>query len=160
MAVVPTVRRALASDAPAVAAVAQAAYSPYVESIGVRPGPLDADYAAVVAGSDVRVVELDGAVVAFVVLVPAADHLLLANVAVHPDAQGRGTGSALLRLAEDEAAARGLPEVRLYTHRLMSENVARYRRHGYVETHREPQDGFDRVFLTKLLEPVPPRDRE
>src|SRR5690349_4295147 len=98
MAVVPTVRRAVASDAPAVAAVAQAAYSPYVESIGVRPGPLDADYAAVVAGSDVRVVELDGAVVAFVVLVPAADHLLLANVAVHPDSQGRGTGSALLRL--------------------------------------------------------------
>jgi GNAT superfamily N-acetyltransferase len=151
MAVVPTVRRAAASDVPAIAAIAAAAYSPYVGSIGVRPGPLDADYAAVVAESDVRVVEVDGAVVAFLVLVPAVDHLLLENVAVHPDEQGRGTGSTLLRLAEEEAAARGLPEVRLYTHRLMADNLARYRRRGYVETHREPQDGFDRVFLTKVV---------
>jgi len=147
------VRRAAASDVPAIAAIAAAAYSPYVGSIGVRPGPLDADYAAAVAESEVRVVEVDGAVVAFLVLVPAVDHLLLENVAVHPDAQGRGTGSALLRLAEEEAAARGLPEVRLYTHRLMADNLARYRRRGYVETHREPQDGFDRVFLTKVLGP-------
>ena len=153
MAVVPTVRRAAASDVTAIAAIAEAAYSPYVGSIGVRPGPRDADYAAVVAGSDVRVVEVDGAVVGFVVLVPADGHLLLENIAVHPDSQGRGTGSELLRLAEEEAAARGLPEVRLYTHRLMADNLARYRRRGYVETHREPQDGFDRVFLTKLLRP-------
>ena len=153
MAVVPTVRRAAASDVPAIAAIAAAAYSPYVGSIGVRPGPLDADYAAVVSESDVRVVEQGGAVVGFVVLVPADDHLLLENVAVHPDEQGRGTGSTLLRLAEEEAAARGLPEVRLYTHRLMADNLARYRRRGYVETRREPQDGFDRVFLTKLLRP-------
>jgi ribosomal protein S18 acetylase RimI-like enzyme len=153
MAVVPTVRRAAASDVPAIAAIAAAAYSPYVGSIGVRPGPLDADYAAAVAGSDVRVVEVDGAVVAFLVLVPAVDHLLLENVAVHPDAQGDGTGSTLLRLAEEEAAARGLPEVRLYTHRLMADNLARYRRRGYVETHRESQGGFDRVFLTKVLGP-------
>ncbi len=153
MAVVPTVRRGAASDVSAIAAVAAAAYSPYVGSIGVRPGPLDADYAAVVAESDVRVVEVDGAVVAFLVLVPAVDHLLLENVAVQPDEQGRGTGSTLLRLAEEEAAERGLPEVRLYTHRLMADNLARFRRRGYVETRREPQDGFDRVFLTKLLRP-------
>jgi GNAT superfamily N-acetyltransferase len=152
MAVVSTVRLAAASDVTAIAAIAEAAYSPYVGSIGVRPGPLDADYAAVVAECDVRVVEVDGAVVAFLVLVPAVDHLLVDNVAVHPDAQGRGAGSALLRLAEEEAAARGLPEVRLYTHRLMTDNLARYRRRGYVETHREPLDGFDRVFLTKVLE--------
>jgi len=151
MAVVPTVRRAAASDVPAIAAVAQAAYSPYVASIGVRPGPMDAGYGAVVADADVRVAEVDGVVVAFVVLVPHADHLLLENVAVHPDAQGRGIGSSLLRLVEDEATARQLPEVRLYTHRLMAENIARYQRRGYVETHREPQDGFDRVFLTKRL---------
>jgi|tagenome__1003787_1003787.scaffolds.fasta_scaffold20351107_2 ribosomal protein S18 acetylase RimI-like enzyme len=151
MAVVPTVRRAAASDVPAIVEVAQAAYSPYVVSIGVRPGPLDADYGAAVNESDVRVAEVDGVVVAFVVLVPHADHLLLENVAVHPDAQGRGIGSSLLRLVEDEATARQLPEVRLYTHRLMAENIARYQRRGYVETHREPQDGFDRVFLTKRL---------
>jgi ribosomal protein S18 acetylase RimI-like enzyme len=146
-----SVRRAGPADVPAVAAVAVAAYSPYVESIGVRPGPLDADYATVVARADVRVAELDGAVVGFVVLVPRDDHLLLENVAVDPAAQRRGVGSLLLALAEDEAAARGLPEVRLYTHRLMADNLARYRRRGYVETHRETQDGRDRVCLTKVL---------
>jgi ribosomal protein S18 acetylase RimI-like enzyme len=146
-----TVRRATTPDVAAVAAIAAAAYSPYLASIGVRPGPLDVDYADAVERRDVRVAELDGAPVGILVLVVHADHLTLENVAVDPRAQGRGIGSALLALAEDEARSRDLPEVRLYTHRLMAANLALYGRRGYVETHRETQHGLDRVFLTKRL---------
>jgi GNAT superfamily N-acetyltransferase len=147
-----TVRSATAADVSAIRVIASAAYSPYVDSIGVRPGPLDVDYDAAVADADVRVAEVDGAMVGFLVLVPGADHMLLENVAVHPDSQGQGVGSALLALAEEEASRRGLRDVRLYTHRLMADNLARYQRRGYVETHRETHAaGFDRVFLTKLV---------
>ena len=34
----------------------------------------------------------------------------------------------------------------------MVENIARYTAVGYVETHREPQSGFQRVFMTKPME--------
>jgi hypothetical protein len=34
----------------------------------------------------------------------------------------------------------------------MLENIARYTALGYVETHRETQSGFNRVFMTKVLD--------
>jgi hypothetical protein len=37
------------------------------------------------------------------------------------------------------------------TNAAMTENLAFYPRHGYVETHRASQDGFDRVFFSKRL---------
>lgn len=43
----------------------------------------------------------------------------------------------------------GYAEVRLSTNEKMTENLAYYPRHGYVETHRETVDGYGRVFLTK-----------
>jgi ribosomal protein S18 acetylase RimI-like enzyme len=100
---------------------------------------------------DLWLAEEEGAFLGVLVLVPQPDHLLLESVAVAPEAQGRGVGSALLAFAEDRAAALGLPEVRLYTHERMTENIARYERRGYRETHRAEQDGFRRVFLTKRL---------
>ena len=54
-----------------------------------------------------------------------------------------------MRLAEEQAQARGIGELRLYTHRLMTENRTWYVRLGYEETGRETQDGFDRIFFRK-----------
>jgi ribosomal protein S18 acetylase RimI-like enzyme len=75
----------------------------------------------------------------------------LENLAVRPSWQGRGVGSRLLALTEDEARRQGLAEIRLYTNEAMTENIAYYPRHGYVETHRAEQDGFRRVFFSKRL---------
>jgi ribosomal protein S18 acetylase RimI-like enzyme len=77
--------------------------------------------------------------------------LLLENVAVLPTAQGRGIGSRLLALAEDQARGLRLCEIRLYTNEAMTENLAYYTRRGYAETHRAEQDGFRRVFFRKQL---------
>ena len=60
-------------------------------------------------------------------------------------------GGRLLRLAEEQARARGLRQVRLYTNEAMTENLAYYLRRGYSETHRATQDGFRRIFFTKPL---------
>jgi hypothetical protein len=57
-----------------------------------------------------------------------------------------------MELAEREAARLGLPAVTLYTHELMTENLAFYARRGFTETHRGGQDGFRRVFLRKNLD--------
>lgn len=145
------VRIAIPGDVDVVTRIAHAAYTHYTARIGRPAAPMVADYAGLIAAGDTWVVEGDGEILGFAVLVDRPDHLLLDNVAVSPDAQGRGIGAALLRLAEDEARRRGRAEVRLYTNEAMTENLAYYPRHGYVEAGRGEQDGYRRVHFTKRL---------
>ena len=93
------IRAGGAADVGAIEKIVERAYGVYVERIGMRPGPMNADY------------------------------------------------------AEDEARAAGLAEMRLYTHSKMTENRAMYARLGYRETDRRDEEGFDRVFFVKRLEP-------
>jgi len=145
----PAVRQAGPADRPAVERIVRAAYAPYIPRIGKPPGPMLDDYAALIAARAVWVV---GAPVAgLAVLLPREGHLLLDNIAVDPAAQGLGIGRALLCFTEAAARARGLTELRLYTHALMTENIALYGRSGWTETGRGQQDGFDRVFFRKEL---------
>lgn len=146
------IRPATAGDVPAVRDLVAAAYRHYVSRIGREPAPMTADYAAVVAAGRAWVAEAAGCLAGVVVLVPETDHLLLENVAVDPVQQGTGLGAALLAFADERARALGLPEVRLYTNEMMTENLTYYPRRGYVETHREVEDGFNRVFFTKRLD--------
>jgi GNAT superfamily N-acetyltransferase len=148
---VPELRKAEPADVAEVRAVAAAAYESYVARIGRPPAPMTADYAGAVERGEVWVAVADGAIAGLLVLVPATDHLLLENVAVRPAAQGTGVGSRLLALAEDQARRLGLTEIRLYTNVKMTENLAYYPRHGYVETHRGEGDGFSRVYFAKRL---------
>jgi N-acetylglutamate synthase-like GNAT family acetyltransferase len=147
------IRQATNDDLDEVRRVVEAAYTPWIEVVGIRPLPMDADYGSLVAAGKTWVVEHEDALAAVLVLEPGADHLLLENVAVDPAAQGRGLGSRLLGHVEDEARARSLPEVRLYTHVLMASNIAWYERHGFV---RAGEDGVlprRRVWLRKVLDP-------
>ena len=145
------VRQAVEADTAVLGAIAAEAYRRYVPRIGREPAPMTADYARAVRSGLTWVAEADGEVVGLLVLVVRPDHLLLENVAVLPSAQRRGVGARLLGLAEEEAQARGLHEIRLYTNEAMTENLAYYPRHGYTETHRAGQGGFRRVFFTKHL---------
>lgn len=129
----------------------QDAYAHYVPRIGRNPAPMDTDYAPAVATGLVWVAERDQRVVGLLVLEIAADHVLIENVAVSPQAQGLGLGSRLLALADEQARERGLREVRLYTHEAMTENQEFYSSLGYRETHRSGDGGFQRVFFTKSL---------
>jgi len=135
-----------------IAACVNAAYAKYVPRIGREPAPMLADYAALIAEGAVFVVADGAAVRGVLVLRPAADHLLVENVAVRPADQGRGLGRRLMGFAEAEARRRGLPELRLYTHELMTGNLAFYPRLGYEETGRRTEDGYRRVFFRKRLQ--------
>ncbi|MFT3861842.1 GNAT family N-acetyltransferase [Micropruina sp.] len=57
----------------------------------------------------------------------------LEQLSVHPDAQRRGLGAALLAAAEDGVRARGASVVTLRTFADVPWNAPFYRRHGYVD---------------------------
>ena len=145
------VRPAVPHDQAAIQGVVDAAYAMYIQRIGKRPGPMLADYAALITRGAVHVLETGGGVDGVLVLVPAEGAMLLENVAVRPEAQNVGNGRKLLDFAEWAARRAGYAEIRLYTHQAMHENIARYQRSGFVETHRAREDGYDRVYMAKSL---------
>jgi GNAT superfamily N-acetyltransferase len=144
----PAPRLARAGDLPQIESLVEAAYAKYVPRIGMRPIPMDDDYEARVARGEAWVL---GDVDALIVLVPGEEWLLVDNVAVRPDLQGRGLGRRLLAFAEDEAVRRGYREVRLYTNEKMTENRALYARLGYEELQREMITGRHAVWMRKRL---------
>lgn len=148
-------RPAVPDDAEEIERLVHDAYGHYVPRIGAKPGPMRDDYAAVVARGGAWVIESGGRLVGLLVVVEAADHLLIENVAVAPARQSRGLGRRLLDFAEQRARALGVIELRLYTHERMTENLAIYARRGFRETHRDEVSGLRRVHLAKPVPPLP-----
>ncbi|KAI0530365.1 acyl-CoA N-acyltransferase [Xylaria digitata] len=139
------------SDLAAIQDVIKDAYTPYVSSIGRKPGPLLDDYETLINAGRVTVVDVGHVVRGILVLIPENDAMLLDNVAVAPSAQGLGLGRELMAYAEQRARMAGYSLVRLYTHELMTRNIEYYSRIGYLETHRAEENGLKRVFMAKSL---------
>jgi GNAT superfamily N-acetyltransferase len=145
-------RRATSSDAAAIRALSREAYAKWVPLIGREPRPMTANYERAVIDHMIDLLEEHGQLVALIETVAQQDHLLIENVAVRPDRQGRGLGARLLRHAEQLALARGLSETRLYTNAAFAANLAFYARQGYEEYRREAvAPGSVAVFMRKVL---------
>ena len=114
---------------------------------------MGADYTALVGEGAVTLAIDQGAIVGVLVLRPQPGSLLLENVAVAPAEQRRGIGRALIAFAEERARELNLGKVTLYTNARMAENLSLYRRLGYVEIERRPEDGFEGVFFEKTVGP-------
>jgi GNAT superfamily N-acetyltransferase len=146
------IRRAEPRDRAVVETIVHDAYTHYVARIGKKPGPMLDDYASLIDAGAVSVLDEPGdAIAAIIVLLPKSNYLLLDNIAVRNNRQGQGLGRQLIAFAEAEARRLGYDELRLYTHVMMTENVALYARLGFVETGRGHDAGYDRVFMTKRL---------
>lgn len=147
------IRAAQEPDIVALREIVERAYSIYIERIGRRPAPMDDDYAEKLREGHVFVADEGGEVVGLIVLLTATaqNHLLIENVAVDPEHQGKGIGRSLMAYAETYAAERRIPELRLYTNAAMTENLALYLRLGYREDDRRTENGLKRVFLSKRL---------
>jgi ribosomal protein S18 acetylase RimI-like enzyme len=144
------VRAAVAADVPAVEAVTDAAYRPYIERIGVVPQPMEADHAANVAAGKVFVT--GEPVHGLVVIEARPGHLFLDSIAVHPDAHGTGVGRRLLHFVDARARELGLGEIRLYTNALMWENQKIYPKYGYEVVERRVDGPYDRIHYRKRLD--------
>lgn len=147
----PLARRATEDDVGGIERLVATAFGKYVERIGKAPAPMVADYTELIGTSRVWVLEDHREIVGVLVTRAESDHLLLDSIAVSPTAQGGGLGARLLARADQDARDQGLPEVRLCTNEMMTENLDYYPRRGYVETGRGVQDGYRRVFFTKRL---------
>ncbi|MCU1755233.1 GNAT family N-acetyltransferase [Pseudomonas helleri] len=146
------IRPALASDEAAIRACAEQAYSQYVATIGRKPAPMLADFAAQIAERQVHVcVNGQGDFQGFIVFFSVDQHMFLENVAVSTAGQGKGIGKALVQFCEATALSQGLGSVSLYTNAKMTTNLAIYPRLGYVEVGRRSEAGFDRVYFEKNL---------
>jgi len=144
-------RRAVASDAPAIRALTREAYAKWVPLIGREPKPMTADYAEAVRRHRIDLLHLDGVLAALIETIAEADHLLIENVAVSPAFQGRGFSRKLMAHAEQIAASSGFGEIRLYTNKLFAANVDLYRKLGYRIDREEVLKHGIAVHMSKLV---------
>lgn len=144
------IRRAKLSDVMSIEKCVKQSYGHYIKRIGKPPGPMLDDYLDVVRHQTVFVAVLVE-VVGVMVLIRTETGILLDNVAVRPDYQGKGLGKRLIMLAETEAIDLGFEKLDLYTHESMIENIAIYKAFGYTETGRRNERGYSRVYLQKNL---------
>lgn len=148
-------RRAGPADAALVAAITHAAYAKWVPVIGRKPSPMLADYNAAVRDHLVELAYLDDKPVGLIELIPAADHLLLENIAVDPAAHGQGIGRRLMQRVEQHAVEMGLPMVRLYTNKAFATNLDFYLHLGYAIDREEPfMNGLTVYFSKAVTEPA------
>jgi len=99
---------------------------------------MTADYERAVVDHMIDLHEDNGALLALIETIACGDHLLIENLAVHPDQQGKGLGDLLLSHAQAVARERGYREIRLYTNGAFASNVAFYAKRGFSEYAREP----------------------
>ena len=145
-------RRAVSTDAPAIKDLSRVAYSKWVPLIGREPMPMIADYDRAVAKHIIDLREEAGQLLALIEMIPTADHLLIENISVRPDQQGKGLGDNLLRHAEQLASSMGYTETQLYTNAAFTSNLAFYSRRGYQEYRRGTMvPGSMTVFMSKKL---------
>ena len=110
--------------------------------------------AADIAAGVTAVALRGGAAIGAVRCEPRPDHLYAGRLAVLPSHRGRGVGSALMAFAEAQAAALGVPEVRVEVRSALPGNVAFFCRLGYAVVavrphHRSP--AATTVVLAKRL---------
>ncbi|WIX81563.1 GNAT family N-acetyltransferase [Amycolatopsis carbonis] len=78
----------------------------------------------------------------------------IGRLAVAPDRQGAGLGTALL-LAAEELAPPVVTRFRLFTGERSAEPLRLYAKLGYRETHRSPEADYELIHLEKPRERAP-----
>jgi ribosomal protein S18 acetylase RimI-like enzyme len=109
------------------------------------------DYREVIQKHDVFVLIEGAKIIGVLVLIRQFQSLLVHNVAVHPNLQGKGLGRKLMTFAEHEARRLEFATITLYTNERMTENIEIYKKLGYIETERKPEQGYQRVYMRKAL---------
>lgn len=143
------IRKAAPEDRADIESIAQAAYACYLPRMDRKPHPMLADYGGHIANDEAYVLEDGDAIQGYAILQEKGDGLVLDNVGVRPASQKKGFGAALVEFACQEAARRGFASISLYTNKVMTENIAWYRKLGFRILEERMQDGYERIFFVK-----------
>jgi ribosomal protein S18 acetylase RimI-like enzyme len=146
-----TIRPATTADVPTIVSLIDAAYRHYIPLLGGRrPRPMDDDQTARVARGELFVLE-DGDVLLGVVTMAVQDDAVhIFNLAVHPDAQGRGLLRRLIGFAEATAQKQKRPKLTLFTNAAMTRNRAIYAHLGFRQVREETSPGgYQTVFMER-----------
>ncbi len=147
------VRLAVAWDTTTIAAIAESAYSRYIPLIGKRPAPMDADFGKHIERGETFVLEIDGVVSGFIIHFATSMGWFVENIAVDANCQGAGIGFQLMCDADQRCLASGCDRIYLYTNEVMTDTFSWYLKHDFLETHRTTEDGFNRIYMEKLVVP-------
>lgn len=140
------IRKAILEDAHGLQKCMELAYSSYQERMnGKRLPPMDIDYALEIRDYPTWVTEDNGKIVGGLIMMFENDYASLANIAVHPEFQGKGLGTALMEFAETIAKEKNYTTMRLATHILLTENLSLYLHLGWKEIQRDDT----RVYMQK-----------
>lgn len=142
-------RRAVPSDLLRIEAVVTAAFERHLQRMSFPPAQLLRDDSAAIEAGQIWV--LGDPIVAAIVLIETDDTLVVENLAVHPDEQGKGLGRQLMEHAELMAGERGLRRLALDRNEINLELRDFYLHLGYVEMDRRSEYGHRRAVMEKFL---------
>ena len=143
-----TIREATIKDSVGLKNCMESAYAGYQERMGgIRLPPMEVDYSSEINNYPIWVVEAEGSILGGLIMVFENDQASIANIAVHPDYQGKGLGRVLMEYGEGEALKQGYSELRLATHVALTENLSLYNHLGWSEIDRDES----RVYMRKVI---------
>ncbi len=146
------IRPATLADLEAVVACVEAAFTKWVDIMGMKPAALTADYEDYIQRGTTYVAEgsRKGDVAGLLIIWQKDDALYVDTVGVNPAYQNHGLGRRLLIFAEQKAGELGLNKLTLVTNVKMVSNQEYYLKLGFVETHREElEPGRHGVWMRK-----------
>ncbi|MDP5276647.1 GNAT family N-acetyltransferase [Chengkuizengella axinellae] len=142
------IRKATVDDAKSLSECMISAYSKYLTRLnGANLPPMTIDYEKEISSYPVWVIESGKEIAGGLILMFENQRTTIANIAVHPDFQGKGLGKSLMNFAEAEAKRRGYTELSLATHILLTENISYYLNLGWEEIDRDDT----RVYMRKYI---------
>ena len=95
----PFIRLAMTTDVPAIKLIARKSFERYVPLIGKPPAPMNANFSGHILKDTVFIAQSEkkqGSVLGYAIVLQRDGEWLLDNIAVSPEAQGRGVGSAIM----------------------------------------------------------------
>jgi ribosomal protein S18 acetylase RimI-like enzyme len=149
-----TIRLATTDDYEATVACIDAAFTPWIEIIGMKPMALTADYHDFIERKVLYVVDgnQSSELAGLLIIYPVDDALYVDTIGVNPSYQKHGLGRRLLAFAQQKTHEAGLNKITLVTNAKQVSNQNYYRKNGFIETHREMlEPGRVGVWMAKTL---------
>ncbi len=103
-------------------------------------------------GGEIYMAVVSGLAAGTVALIPAGEGILeLTKMAVSPEFRGMGIGDALMAKCIEHARNSGVHTIWLESHTKLAPALGLYRKHGFVETPKDPNSPYSRADIRMQL---------